>query len=195
MRVTWNLCQNMRIGDLLSNEEYTYGNCVRCFGIGIKHEYCLRDSCYEDLEGRLTCFHNREGLYINPWLIHCALYAGQMRSQSDEETGLNKDALFATRKFHFRAELPITGDDQTWCVDEFVPHIFKLLWFCYVHSGDFNFHLKHVMNEAATGYEIFYTALDTMVGVYYRLRQNRGHRVFDTSQFLNRVFPANMPSE
>ena len=142
------LCQELNIQMIIRNRDFDCGNCVVCFRKGRLRTRCVRSECRENMYAQVEAFMNLRGHYINPDLIHIALSNERRLTDIPNISEVNNEA--AEHEYTIIV-LPLEINEffETTFACEF-----KLLWYAQMYGDDEDHHLRRVMNEVVTTYEV-----------------------------------------
>ena len=111
-----------------------YGNCARCFGIGLRGTQCMRmhgreTKCSTLHLSRICIFTNKKGFVINPWIIHYVL-SKYDKKKNDEISWLNEQVqVESVREYK---PLPLNIHEY---VLPYACH-YKLLWIANMYNPE-----------------------------------------------------------
>ena len=157
-------CLDLNPWHIVSNSKFgNHGNCMMCFGIGEIGSRCARPDCNQHMLSGIVRFKNRMNLYINPWVIHFAIY----RDICEEAN--QRIVPTAGQSNEAETILPLRMDEII--SNGKCPCVFKLLYHAYMYCEANTSCLVHVMNEVVMTFDVIGEVLNIMTDMKRRLEK------------------------
>ena len=147
LKILKNLCTELNPGKIVSANKFgEHGNCMMCFGIGVVGSRCARGSCTRHVFGGIIRFKNRMNKYINPWVIHFAIYPEKCEQANQRRVPVNGQSEEAETILPLRMDEIIRNGK--------CPCVFKLLYHAYTYYGSNESRMVNVMNKVIMTFDV-----------------------------------------